>query len=95
MCVGGLVAYGAGKAILEAGLSIPDDVMLAEFGDNSIVHRLGIPFVTVDQAPYEMGKTAVELMIEQIENKERTHMPHRKMETRLISHYGLQREIQC
>ena len=68
LCVGGLIAYGAGRAILNAGLSIPGDIMLAEFGDNDIVSRLGVPFLTVDQSPYEMGKVAVEQIIGIIEN---------------------------
>lgn len=62
VCVGGLVALGAGNAILESKLKIPEDIMLAEFGDNNIISRLGIPFYTVDQNPYEMGKEAVKLL---------------------------------
>jgi len=69
ICVGGLIAYGAGRAILDAGFSIPGDIMLAEFGDNDIVSRLGVSFLTVDQSPYEMGRTAVEQLIENIEGK--------------------------
>lgn len=63
VCVGGLVAYGAGNAILESKLNIPDDIMLGEFGDNDIISRLGIPFYAVNQNPYHLGQEAVNLLI--------------------------------
>lgn len=87
ICVGGLVAYGAGQAILKSGRSIPDDIMLAEFGDNDIVARLGVPFLTVYQNPYEMGKQAVDLLIENIDSTEqRAHLQHILIDTELIYH---------
>jgi DNA-binding LacI/PurR family transcriptional regulator len=64
MCVGGLIAFGAGRALLTHNYRIPEDVILAEFGDNDIVSRLGIPFITVNQSPYEMGKQAVDILLE-------------------------------
>jgi DNA-binding LacI/PurR family transcriptional regulator len=62
MTTGGLVAYGAGRALLNTGHAIPDDVFLVEFGDNDVISRLGVPFLTIDQSPYEMGKKAVEII---------------------------------
>lgn len=87
MCVGGLIAYGAGRAIIQSDRSIPEDVMLAEFGDNSVVHRLGVPFVTIDQSPYEMGCQSIELIVETIENKIR-QQPYKKkvIDIRLIEY---------
>jgi len=87
ICVGGLVAYGAGQAILRAGKTIPDDIMLAEFGDNDIVARLGVPFLTVYQYPYQMGQKAVDLLIDQIDNPEnKSKIEHEVIDTRLIYH---------
>ncbi len=63
VCVGGLVAFGAGNAILESKLRIPEDIFLCEFGDNDIISRLGIPFYTVNQNPYKIGQEAVNLLI--------------------------------
>ena len=67
--VGGLITYGAGKALLERNYSIPEDVIIGEFGDNDIVYRLGVPFYTVFQNPYEMGKLSTDLLIKIIESK--------------------------
>ncbi len=67
--IGGLVTYGAGKALLERNYSIPEDVIIGEFGDNDIVYRLGVPFYTVFQSPYEIGKAATDLLIKMIETR--------------------------
>ncbi|MBN1559086.1 hypothetical protein JW998_02470 [candidate division KSB1 bacterium] len=45
--------------------------MLAECGDNHIVARLAVPFLTVNQFPHEMGRTAVDLLLQQIGFPER------------------------
>lgn len=94
ICVGGLVAYGAGQAILKAGRRIPDDIMLAEFGDNDVVARLGVPFLTVYQYPYQMGQKAVDLLLKQIDEPERTlRIEHEIIDTKLIYHEtGIRRE---
>jgi len=63
ICVGGLVAFGAGNAVLESNFKIPDDVILGEFGDNRIISTLGIPFYSVKQNPYQIGTKAVNLFI--------------------------------
>ncbi|MDZ7261291.1 MAG: LacI family transcriptional regulator [candidate division KSB1 bacterium] len=85
LCVGGLVAYGAGKAILEFGLSIPGDIILAEFGDNDIIARLGVPFLTINQNPYKIGQLAVDLLVDEIEN-EPSPAKHIIVDTKLLYH---------
>jgi len=67
--IGGLITYGAGKAILDSKLTIPKDIMLGEFGDNNIVSRLGVPFYTVNQNPYIIGKSSTDLLIKIIEKQ--------------------------
>ena len=47
---------------------MPADILLAEFGDNSIISRFGLPFYTVNQNPYQMGLAAVELLTSMIDN---------------------------
>jgi LacI family transcriptional regulator len=87
LCIGGIVAYGAGHAILESGLSIPDDIMMAEFGDNDIVAQLGVPFYTIEQNPYEIGQTAIDLLLEEIDHDSHvSSTKHVIIETKLIHH---------
>jgi len=70
ICFGGLIAYGAGSALVNRNLNIPEDVVLGEFGDNAMLYRLGIPFYTVSQNPYLMGKTAVNQLVHELKNRE-------------------------
>ncbi|MBN1895576.1 LacI family DNA-binding transcriptional regulator [bacterium] len=79
LCVGGLIAHGAGRAILDAGLRIPQDILLAEFGDNDVVARLGVPFVTIHQFPLEIGRRAVDILLEEIDLKPRPHAYHHEI----------------
>jgi len=74
--IGGVITYGAGKAILESNYNVPKDIMLGEFGDNDIVVRLGVPFYTVFQNPYQMGKASVDLLLKSIEFNEDFKKPH-------------------
>jgi DNA-binding LacI/PurR family transcriptional regulator len=84
VCIGGLVAYGAGSAIVDAKLKVPEDVILGEFGDNEILSRLGIPFYTVCQNPYEIGKTAVNQLIRELEDKENSKTENIIIESKVI-----------
>lgn len=67
--VGGLITYGAGKAIIESRKKVPTDVMIGEFGDNDIVYKLGVPFYSVVQNPLEIGKASTDLLIRMVESK--------------------------
>lgn len=86
MCIGGVVAYGAGQAIREANIRVPEDMMISEFGDNDVVYRLGVPFITVDQHPHRMGCEAVELLLKYVEEKDNTKLPYeyRIIDTKMI-----------
>lgn len=66
--IGGLITYGAGRAVLKMNRSIPGDVVLGEFGDNDVVYKLGVPFYTVCQNPYEIGKASTDMLIQMIES---------------------------
>lgn len=87
VCMGGLVALGAGETLLNAGYRIPDDFLLAEFGDNDIVAKLGVPYRSINQSPFEIGKSAVNLIREEIErNKDIDDFRHVIIQSTLIEH---------
>lgn len=67
ICIDGTIAFGAGRAILSSNKKIPDDIIFAEFGDNDVISRLGVPFYTVNQNPHKIGESAVDLLINYIE----------------------------
>ena len=67
LSVGGLITYGAGKAILEMKREVPKDVIIGEFGDNDVAYKLRIPFYSVSQNPQKMGSLATNMLIKMIE----------------------------
>lgn len=76
ICPGGLIALGVGKAVLRRGMKIPDDIILAEFGNNNVVSKLGVPFISVDQSPYKMGQTAFKMLITEMNTED---VPHQQV----------------
>jgi LacI family transcriptional regulator len=62
------MALGAREAILELGLTIPENVALVGFDDIAMAALRGIEITTVSQNKYEMGSLAVKILIEKIEN---------------------------
>lgn len=88
ICAGGYIAYYTGMVLLEAGYSIPEELLLGEFGDNSIVHRLGVPFVTVDQFPAKIGGKAFEILVKRIKNpKSMNGQKNNFIQSQLVSHH--------
>src|SRR5438477_10619564 len=70
-CYNDPVAIGAMKAILEAGLKIPDDIAVVGAGNVHYSDVLAVPLTTVDQGTAQIGKQAAELLMEQIGSKKR------------------------
>jgi LacI family transcriptional regulator len=68
-CYNDPVAIGAMKAILEAGLSLPDDISVVGAGNVHYSDVLAVPLTTVDQGTRHMGTAAAELLIERIGSK--------------------------
>jgi LacI family transcriptional regulator len=64
------MALGAMKALLERGLQVPEDISLVGFDGIPIMEYTNPSITTVRQPMDEMGKLAVEMLIEQIEGKQ-------------------------
>lgn len=66
-----LMAFGVYQAAAEMGVAIPDDLSVVGF-DNLKYNRLLQPkLTTIEQPTYEMGKTATELLLQQIRESKR------------------------
>jgi LacI family transcriptional regulator len=65
-CYNDPVAIGAIKAILEAGLKVPDDISVVGAGNVQYSDRLAVPLTTVDQGTCQIGAQAAELLMERI-----------------------------
>jgi LacI family transcriptional regulator len=68
-CYNDPVAIGAMKAIIEAGLNVPNDIAVVGAGNVHYSDLLAVPLTTVDQGTLEIGTRAAEILLEQIESK--------------------------
>lgn len=68
-CYNDPVAIGAMRAILEAGLKVPEDVAVVGAGNVHYSDALAVPLTTIDQKACEIGARAAELLLEQMAAK--------------------------
>ena len=64
-------AAGAMKAILEAGLRIPQDIKVIGVGNVHYSDLLRVPLSTIDQSSATIGQQAAEMLIKAISSKRR------------------------
>jgi LacI family transcriptional regulator len=65
------LAFGALRALREAGLRIPDDLSLVTFDDLPVEWH-DDPFITVLAQPaYELGRQATELLLSRLDGEKR------------------------
>ena len=67
---GNLVTVGVFKAVMEIGLSIPNDISLIAYADNVFSPYLVVPLTTVSHPLDEIGNRAFGLLKEHMEAKE-------------------------
>ena len=78
-----LMAMGAIKALEENNLKVPDDVSVIGFDDILLASIVNPPLTTVAQPTYQMGESAMRLLIDVI--KKRITKPRKVvLETRLV-----------
>jgi DNA-binding LacI/PurR family transcriptional regulator len=68
ICGSDVLALGAVRAIRRAGLSVPGDVSVVGYDDSAFMNCTDPPLTTVRQPIESMGKAAVALLVNQIEN---------------------------
>lgn len=66
-----LLTIGALGAIHERGLRIPDDIALAAYDEMDWMYFVKPALTVVAQPTYELGRTAVELLLQRMENPDR------------------------
>ena len=70
-CYNDPIAMGALKAILEAGLRVPEDVAVVGCGNVLYAELLRVPLSSVDQDSASIGKQAAKLALSLVESKTR------------------------
>jgi len=80
-----MMAKGSVKALMEAGLSIPNDISFISFDDVDMFEIMNMNISTVSRPTETMGKVAAEMLMELINNTEKqTQINEVLLETRLI-----------
>ncbi len=76
-CCNDPIAMGAMRAILEAGLDIPNDVAIVGCGNVNYADLLRVPLTSIDQDSNQLGMTAAKLALSLIKRK--TEAPPRSI----------------
>ncbi|WP_066628054.1 LacI family DNA-binding transcriptional regulator [Labilibacter marinus] len=77
-------AIAAMQVLMKNGIKIPDHIAVIGFGDGPNATIAYPPLSTVEQKGIEMGKEAIQLLINQIENEEETYTPQTKVLTPVL-----------
>ncbi len=67
VCASDILALGAIRAARRSGLRVPDDVSVVGFDDSALMSCTEPPLTTVRQPIDAMGRTAIELLLAQIQ----------------------------
>jgi LacI family transcriptional regulator len=82
-CASDTMATGALRALYEAGYQVPDDVAVMGFDDLPAAQYTIPPLTTVRQPVYEKGETAVDLLIDRIEDPD-VGPVHKELDPELV-----------
>jgi LacI family transcriptional regulator len=78
------IAFGAMKALREAGLSMPEDISLVAFDDLPPTLMLE-PFLTVAAQPaYDMGRLATRLLVDRLNGQAPQECQEILLETEIV-----------
>jgi LacI family transcriptional regulator len=76
-CANDMLALGALKTLLGAGLRVPEDVALVGYDDVSFAALAQVPLSSIRQPTYDLGRTAAQLLLEEINDGR--HHRHRSV----------------
>ncbi len=85
MAMNDYTASGILLATKELGLKVPEEVSIFGFSNSNISQDTDPMLTTMDQHPIEVGKQAMELILEKIENPESSSRKNRIIKTSLIA----------
>jgi LacI family transcriptional regulator, galactose operon repressor len=66
-CANDMLALGVMRALLAEGIRIPEDIALIGYDDVAFASLAHVPLTSVRQPTYQLGRTAAELLLAEIE----------------------------
>lgn len=68
-CSSDYTALGISQRLQEEGINIPKKIKIVGFSNEPFTSLLELPLSTVEQSPYEMGKTSARILLDQLKNE--------------------------
>ena len=84
-CYNDEVAIGALRAILSAGLRVPDDIAVIGVDNIRFADLLQVPLSSIDQNSYQIGERAARLALKLIESRKLLHSAQVVLPIRLVA----------
>jgi LacI family transcriptional regulator len=72
-CANDLLALGLMQTAFRAGLRVPDDLAIVGFDDIDSAATAGVPLTSVHVDGYALGRTAAELLLDEVRSPDHTH----------------------
>jgi len=86
-----VLAFGCIRAAIEKGIRIPDDLSIIGFDNVEMSQITNPPLTTIDQPKYEIGKAAIEMLLNMIGKDGIREPEHRVIGVRLIERQSCRR----
>jgi LacI family transcriptional regulator len=86
-----VLAFGCIRAAIENGIRIPDDLSIIGFDNVEISQITNPPLTTIDQPKYEIGKAAIEMLLNMMAKDGTPEPEHRVIGVRLIERQSCRR----
>ena len=78
-----MLAIGILQVLLRQGVRVPDDIAIVGYDDIDFARLVAVPLTSILQPAYEMGRTAAELLIDQLSGTP-PQQPHVVFEPKLV-----------
>ncbi len=86
-----VLAFGCIRAAIEKGIRIPDDLSIIGFDNVEMSQITNPPLTTIDQPKYEIGKAAIEMLLDMLAKDGICEPEHRMIGVRLIERQSCRR----
>jgi LacI family transcriptional regulator len=73
VCTNDQLAIGVIRGLTERGIKVPDDIAVVGYGDLSVAEQALIPLTTVRQPKNDLGRAAVALILDEIDDPNHEH----------------------
>jgi LacI family transcriptional regulator len=86
-----VLAFGCLRTAIEKGIRIPDDLSIIGFDNVEMSQITGPPLTTIDQPKYEIGRAAIEMLLNMMAQDGIREPEHRVIGVRLIERQSCRR----